>query len=218
VSTTQGDIENAAPPTLGDIPDGGLLLAVGLPKGVVLALDDREADPTAWVRAGGKNCPLLPAVWALWLVALRPQTESELVAMAAEVGLADGNDAVHSLEDAGLLLRMDPATSGSSLGEVRVIPLAFGAGTAPERRSVYRVTDTQTVVEMDSVSFGLWSEFDGATLVGHAARAVTERLKGEAAAAIDEAAVSARLPPLLVALMRARYVFIDQPITHGPFA
>jgi hypothetical protein len=209
----------AAPTIVGRVPVDGVLLAVGLPKGVVLLPREHERDATAWVRAGGRNCPLIPEVWAVWLAALRPRTRADLIVVAKEGGVEDPDAAVRTLEEARLLLRIDPHTAGAALADVRVLPIALGAGTVPERDGVYRVTDMQTSMQMDSVAFGLWSEWDGLTTVAQAAAAVAERFKEVSPAfGVDETAVLERVPALLVGLMAARYVFLDRPIDHARLA
>ncbi|HTD08345.1 MAG TPA: hypothetical protein VK680_05600 [Solirubrobacteraceae bacterium] len=204
---------------VGSVPAGGVLLAVGLPKGVVTLVQEGKRDATAWVRAGGRSCPLIPEVWAVWLAALRPRTRAELLVVAEAGRVEDPEAAIGALEAARLLLRIDPSTVGSELADVRIQPIALGAGTVPERNGVYQVTDMKTSMQMDSIAFGLWSEWDGLTTVAQAAMAVAERFKEVSPAfGIDEAAVLGRVPPLLVALMAARYVFLDRPIDYAYLA
>lgn len=220
MAATRGEAAGTVATAVGHVPAGGALLAVGLPKGVVSLPRERERDATAWVRAGGRNCPLIPELWAVWLAALRPRTRADLIVVANEGGVEDPDGAIRVLEEARLLLRIDPHTAGAALADVRVLPIALGAGTVPERDGVYRVTDMmQTSMQMDSVAFGLWSEWDGLTTVAQAAAAVAARFEQASPAfGIDETAVLARVPVLLVGLMAARYVFLDRPIDYARLA
>jgi hypothetical protein len=196
----------------GQIPPEGVLLAVGIPKGLVQPnVDDLEGEPTQWVRADGQSVALREEVFAVWARAMKPATPSELLAAGRDSGVSDASDLVAGLEEVGLLLRVDEATRGEALARVRVLPVALGLGNDRERRDVYLIGDLglRSAVEVDPLSFGLWDEFDGRTSIGDACRAVAQR------SGVGEEVVFSRVPMLLVGLMRARYVFIDRAVDHA---
>jgi hypothetical protein len=196
----------------GQISSNGVLLSVGIPKGRVLPnLDDEEGEPTQWVRADGETLPLSERVFDVWVRAMRGISRSELISSLVSEGGPAGDELVEGLEEVGLLLDITPYTTGESLADVRVIPVALGIGNHEVRRDVYIISDLglQTAAEVDAVSFGLWEEFDGITTIASACEAVAQN------SGLNKTAVLSHVPGLLVALMRMRYVFIDGTVDHA---
>jgi hypothetical protein len=203
------------PSVSGKIQSERALLAVGVPKGLVLPPAGNTLEPTAWVHAGGGPRPLSPAEYQMWNLALIPRTDSEIMALAAQFEIAGAEEIVSSMVSAGLFISVEPTTKGVELANVRVIPLAFGAGNDPSRRDVWRVVDPGrgTTLEVDALSYGLWNEFDGRATVGEACSAVVESFL----AVHDKDTVFAVVPRLLLMLMSVRYIFVDGPVDDAAF-
>lgn len=209
-----------SPPPFAQIPSSGLLLAVGLPLGIMVPATDSDEETTGWVRADGRGWPLLPSAYEAWLLAMKPQTDDDLSGLIQAFDITDPeykvDELVSGLEAAGLLLRVLPRTDGRTLANVRVIPLAIGAGNSTRQPDVFEITnvDANTTVGLDGVSYAIWSHLDGTATIGTASRAAAQELGSVVA---DENEVFARVPQMLVALMGARYVFIDAPIDQDAF-
>lgn len=200
----------AVPGREGDGLVGDVLLAVGIPKGLVVPSEgETEGDPTQWIRAGGMSCPLPPPIFEMWATAMIPQKADYVASAGKAAGVETPTETIKWLEKVGLLLRVGGPTA-DTFGDVRVLPLALGLGNDPAR-GIYRVADLglKTVLELEPLSYGLWDQFDGATPISVACAAVSE------ATSLDESIVFAQVPRLLVQLMAARYIFIDRPVDRA---
>lgn len=197
------------------LPAEGVLVAVGVPKGVIVPPPGITLEPTAWVHAGGAQRPLSPDEYGVWTLALVPRRRADLLELAAEVNIEGAESIVTAMLDAGLLMSIRPTDGATELGDMRVIPLAFGAGNDPSRPDVWRVHDParELTLEFDGVSFGIWSELDGAKTLASVCPAVVETFT----AVEKESVVWSRVPRLIVALMTARYAFLDGPVDDAAF-
>ena len=90
------------------------------------------------------------------------------------------------------------------------------AGNKPGDLGTYQVTnlDANTTLEMDPVSYGLWAEFDGMTTIDAACQGVVRVFP----AINDKQVVLKRVPAFLIALIAARYIFIDHQVDREAFA
>jgi hypothetical protein len=197
------------------VPAEGVLVAVGLPKGVIVPPPSIALEPTAWVHAGGAQRPLSPDEYGVWTLALVPRDRADLLNLAAEINIDDAESIVSAMSDAGLLMRISPTDGSRELGDVRVIPVAIGAGNDPARPDVWRVYDParELTLELDGVSFGIWGELDGAKTLASVCPSVVEKFT----AVEEEGVVWSRVPRLIVALMTARYAFLDRPVDDAAF-
>jgi hypothetical protein len=197
------------------VPAEGVLVAVGVPKGLIVPPEGVALEPTAWVHAGGAQRPLSPDEYGVWTLALVPRLRADLLRLAAEARIEGVEPIVAAMQDAGLLIRICPADGAAELGKVRLIPLAIGAGNDPSRRDVWRVHDParELTLELDGVSFGIWSELDGVKTLASICPAVAETFT----AVEGEGVVWSHVPTLIVASMAARYAFLDGPVEDAAF-
>jgi hypothetical protein len=197
------------------LPEEGVLVAIGIPKGLIVPAPGITLEPTAWVHAGGAQRPLSPDEYGVWTLALLPRRRGDLVALAEDINVNDAETIVSEMIDAGLLMRILPTDGAAELGGVRAVPLAIGAGNDPSRPDVWRVFDPtrEMTLELDGVSFGIWSEFDGANTLASACQAVVKTFT----AIEKEDVVWSRVPQLLVSLMAVRYIFLDGPVDDAAF-
>jgi hypothetical protein len=197
------------------LPAEGLLVAVGVPKGVIVPAPGIILEPTAWVHAGGAQRPLSPDEYGVWTLALAPRRQADLLQLAAEIDIEGAETIVPAMLDAGLLMRVLPTDGANEMGDVRMIPVAIGAGNDPSRPEVWRVYDParEMTLELDAVSFGIWGELDGANTLASACQTVIETFT----AIEDKSIVWSRVPELVVLLMTARYAFLDGPVDDAAF-
>lgn len=211
-------MEGRAAARLGDStrvePSREWLLAVGIPKGIASPSFSGEGEPTGWVNAGGKLIPVVVPVYDAWFSALRPKQPQQLASLASRVGIDDPEDFIATALDRGLLLQIDHATTISDLEDLRVIPLAVGAGTDPDHSDMYCITDVgaQTAVRMNSAAYALWANLDGAAVIAEVCRRVIRDSREFAPPGVEESVVTTGVPPLLLALMDARYIFLDRTV------
>jgi len=192
-----------------------MLLAVGLPKGITLPAPGVDLLPTGWVHAGGRQRPLSPEEYQVWTFALVPRPRRQLIDLAQRANIVEADSIVSDMVNAGVLMEVRATDRAVELSDVRVIPIAIGAGNDPARLDVWQVFDPsrELTLELDAVSFGIWSELDGSRTLGDVCRTVTETFYSVTA----EADVWSRLPRLLVSLMAMRYVFVDGPVDDAAF-
>ncbi len=198
-----------------EVPTEGVVVAVGVPKGVIVPPPGITREPTAWVHAGGAQRPLSPDEYGVWMLALVPRRRTTLLSLAAESNINGAESIVSAMIDAGLLMTLLPTDGSTELGAVRVIPVAFGAGNDPSRPDVWRVYDParELTLELDGVSFGIWSEIDGAKHLASVCPSVVETFTS----VDDVGIVWSRVPRLIVALMTARHAYLDGPVDDAAF-
>jgi len=196
------------------LPSEGMLLAVGLPKGITLPASGVELPPTGWVHAGGRQRPLSPDEYQVWTFALVPRLRRQLIDLAQGANVVEAESIVSDMVDAGVLMEVRATDRAAELSDVRLLPIAIGAGNDPTRLDVWQVFDPsrEMTLELDAVSFGIWSEIDGSATLADVCRAVAETFVG-----VEEDAVWSRVPRLLVNLMALRYVFVDGPVNDAAF-